>query len=371
MEKELFKGIFTLIGVTVGAGVIGLPYVVQKAGFLTGLVVIVLITLIMILVNLYLGEILLRTRVKHQLSGLAGLYLGKLGKHLMVVFNTLSIYGALVAYVIGAGLALKAIFGYNEFIFSIVFFIFLAIVVFFTLNIFEYVQNILNPLKLIALLLLCTFLLKFINLSNLNSFDAAKLLVPYGVTMFALTSFSIIPEINQEIKNKINLKKAIIYGGIITALIYILFVFVVVGSVSGNINQVATVSLTNFGGNISLFANLLALFAMTTAFVGLSFALKENFTLDYKFSNLMAWLMVIIIPLFLFLFKIGSFIFFLDVSGSFAIGIILFLILIMHSHAKKIGLKKPEYELKDNWFVKGSLYFLIILGMVYVAFTVI
>src|SRR3989338_2364411 len=118
MKKDLVLPIWALISITVGAGIFGMPYVVQKAGLVTGLVVILFVAALMTLINLYLGEILLRTREKHQLSGLAERYLGKNGKIIMFLANALSIYGALTAYALGAGAALKALFGGSDFIYS-------------------------------------------------------------------------------------------------------------------------------------------------------------------------------------------------------------------------------------------------------------
>ena len=178
MQKELLEGIWTILSITIGAGVIALPFVVAKAGFLTGVLVIIVLGLLMILVNLYLGEILLRTRIRHQISGLAEIYLGKIGKPFMMIFNALSLYGALVAYIIGAGASLHGIFGGNELIFSIIFFILLSIVIFFGINFFAKVEFILNPLKIIFLLVLVFSLVKTINFSYLANFDFYKLLIP-------------------------------------------------------------------------------------------------------------------------------------------------------------------------------------------------
>src|SRR3989338_5036924 len=117
--KELFNAVWTLVAITVGAGIFGLHYVFSKAGFYTGLVVMVVAGLLMLIISLYLGEVILRTKGKHQLSGLAERYLGNKGKLVMFGANILSIYGALAAYIIGSGQALAAIFGGDSTIFSV------------------------------------------------------------------------------------------------------------------------------------------------------------------------------------------------------------------------------------------------------------
>ena len=81
MEKEFWGAVWTLISVIVGAGILGIPFVLYKSGFLTGLVVIILIGLVMLLINLYLGEIILRTKGRYHIGGLANIYLGKYGQY--------------------------------------------------------------------------------------------------------------------------------------------------------------------------------------------------------------------------------------------------------------------------------------------------
>src|SRR3989338_3789267 len=110
MEKRFFGAIATLVGTTIGAGVLGIPFVVAKAGILLGLIDIIIIGAAIMMVNLYLGEVVLRTKGKHQLTGYAQKYLGNKGKSIMALTMVFSIYGALTAYIIGVGEALASVF---------------------------------------------------------------------------------------------------------------------------------------------------------------------------------------------------------------------------------------------------------------------
>lgn len=96
---------------SIGAGVLGIPYVIAKAGFLTGTFSLLALGIIVLLMYLYLGEIVLRTKGNHQLTGYAELYLGKLGKRLMFLTMVIGIYGALVAYLIGSSETLSKLLG--------------------------------------------------------------------------------------------------------------------------------------------------------------------------------------------------------------------------------------------------------------------
>ena len=364
MKKELLNAIWTFVGVTVGAGILSLPYVFSKSGFYTGLLVMSITAVIILIISLYLGEVVLRTKGKHQLSGLAEKYLGKKSKIIMFIANTLSIYGALAAYVIGSSQALASIFGGNTVLYSIILFIVLATTIYFGINILEGFEAIFTPVKIIVSIILSLLLFKFINFSNISGFSFYNILIPYGVSIFAFTGISAIPEMNEELKNKKYLFKAIIIGMIITFLIYLLFIFSTVGSL-GKVGEVATVSLSKLSFGINIFANLFAIFAMSTAFVVLGFALKENLTLDFKVKNFPSWLMVTLIPFILVLTGFFGFARLIELSGAIALGIIFMMILIMHSKAKKFGDRKPEYNLSDNKLVKIILFVILIIGIIH------
>jgi len=79
-KKKFWVATSILVGMCIGAGVLGIPYVAAQAGFLVALVYILLIGAIILAVNLYMGEISLRTKGEHQLIGYTKKYLGEKGK---------------------------------------------------------------------------------------------------------------------------------------------------------------------------------------------------------------------------------------------------------------------------------------------------
>jgi amino acid permease len=76
MARASFEAAATLVGCTIGAGILGIPYVVAQAGFITGAITIILLGALMLMLNLFTGEIALRTEGDHQLPGYAERYLG-------------------------------------------------------------------------------------------------------------------------------------------------------------------------------------------------------------------------------------------------------------------------------------------------------
>ena len=125
----------------IGAGILGIPYVVAKAGFWTGILVIITIGFATLLMNLYVGEISLRTKKSHQLTGYANKYLGKKGNFVMIILFVLGMYGAMVAYIIKGGEFLYEILspalGGTPVIYSTIFFIIGSIIVYIGLKAIE------------------------------------------------------------------------------------------------------------------------------------------------------------------------------------------------------------------------------------------
>ena len=112
IRSKFFPALAVLVGTTIGAGFLGIPYVVSKSGFLPGLAYLILVAVFMMFVKFYLGEITLRTKGNHQLTGYAEMYLGKSGKWLKFFAMIFGIYSALVAYLIAEGESLSyVIFG--------------------------------------------------------------------------------------------------------------------------------------------------------------------------------------------------------------------------------------------------------------------
>ena len=129
-NKKFLMAITTLIGTIVGAGMLGIPFVISQVGFVYGSFLIIVLGLAFLMLNLFLGEIVLRTKKPHQLTGYAEKYLGKTGKRFMMVSLLINGYGALIAYLIGEGATLHSIFGWGEpLYYTLIFFVVTFIII--------------------------------------------------------------------------------------------------------------------------------------------------------------------------------------------------------------------------------------------------
>src|SRR3989344_1876407 len=313
MKNGYWSAVASLVGTTIGAGILGIPYVISKSGFFTGALDIILLFILVTVVSLYLAEVVLRTKDNHQITGLAEIYLGRSGKFILLFSMVVIVFGAMVAYTYGASEALTKIFGGNEFFNSILFFSVLSLIFYFGIKIFEKFESMITVMFILIIFLICLIGISSFSLNNLTEFNITKIFVPFGVILFATTGFLVIPEMKKELSNKRDYKKSIIL-------------------------------------------------VMGTSFVSMGFALKNSFKLDYKISPLKSWILVILFPLILIFFRLGDFIRVMEYSAIIGSGLLITCILIMHSKSVKYGKRDPEFHIYGPVWLKALILILLIAG---------
>ena len=371
MEKRFLEAVATLIGATMGAGMLGIPYVIAKSGTAVGLAHIIIIGTAVILINLMVGEVATRTRGNHQLTGYARKYLGVTGKRLMALTMAAGIYGALLAYLIGAGTALNAIWPQLPPIAgSLAFFAIASAIIYLGLEAVEKSELLLAFLTLtvITILIAAAITSSKFSAANFTITNFGNSFMPYGVVLFAFLGAVAIPEMKEELgKNKALLKKAIIIGGIVPIVLYSLFTIAVIGISGASTSQIATVDLGARLGYIrAIFANLFAVLAMSTSFIALGLALNEMYAYDYKLHRNAAWILTCIVPLAAFLFGVKSFVAVIGIAGAVAGGTEGILLIKMHSkaQAKKTGIK-PAYVIRTSGLLSAALGIMFLTGIIY------
>jgi tyrosine-specific transport protein len=353
-KKRVFSAIATLAGCTIGAGILGIPYVVAKAGIVTGLINIALVGIIFIVINLCLGEVTLRTKGKHQLTGYAGKYLGKVGKYIMFIAVIIGDFGAIIAYIMGGGTAISSLFGISELFASTIFFAIMATLIFFGLKAIEDSEAIATPILLTMLVFFIVMAFIKFNPNNFSGFNGKSFFVPFGVIIFAMIGTAAIPEMREELsKNKKSMKKAIIIGTLIPLVLYALFAVAIVGVHGLNTNEIGSMNIADIiGENLSFLGALFAIFNMATSFLAIGLALKEIFWYDMGMKKNHAWFIACVFPFIFFLlikfFDLAGFITMLDISGIVGGVTSAIIILFMTLKAKNNGERKPEYEIKIN-----------------------
>ncbi|MEK9207529.1 MAG: aromatic amino acid transport family protein, partial [Patescibacteria group bacterium] len=324
---------------------------------------LVFIFLIILFINLLLGEIILRTKGHHQLTGYAYKYLGNKGRKLMCLSQVFGIYSALIAYLIGISTSINFIFNYGNLNFTLLIGIIIWIIFSFIVSFrISFIRKLLGygSLAIIFLILIISFI-KFpqINYENFKGFSLDNIFLPFGVILFAFLGFSAMPEIEEYLHGKEKLlRKSLIIGTCVPFVIYLIFMFLIIGVYGNSIPELATLAM-------GVIIMVLGILTMSNAYLALSAALKDMYILDFFISRKKAWVFVVGVPLVLFVIlnwiQFTSFITIISIGGVVSGGLTGILILLMVKEAKKKGNRKPEYSLK---FPK---YILFLIGLVFLA----
>ncbi len=344
--SKTFTAVATLIGTVVGAGFLAIPYVAMHAGLSITLVHIVVAALIMMLAMLYIGEVVLRTRAVHQLTGYAEKYTGKLGRKVMFVSYIVGVYSALVAYIIAQGEALSYLFfSTTQFHFELglVFWIVLSLLCYRGIRALKEGESIGVVLVMILIIALTVLAIPHINYNNLTYTNLQNAFLPFGVVFFAFIGYSIIPEIAQILgKDRKYLKRSIVTAYVLVAIMYIVFTTVVLGYKGADTPEIATIGLGK------PFA-LLGIVTLFTAYLALSTTMMDTFRFDFKKSRRESWSYTVLIPIAIYvvleLVNSASFITLLTIGGIISGGLTLMLTFMMIYNAKKYGDRTPEYSM--------------------------
>ncbi len=364
-NKELITAISIIIGTVVGVGFLGLPYTAAKAGFFVTAGYLLVFGSLILLINLYFGEVILRTRGEHHLIGFTQKYLGKTCKDIMFVLVTMAIFSALLAYMIGVGESLSFLF-FGDLTYQIEFGALFGFAMSYLL--WRGVKSLRKYEKIgVGALIVLLFLIAFlysgkIDYSNLMTFNKSYFFLPLGVVLFSLIEFFSLPAVARVLKkNKKQTKKAIVIGTAIIIFIYLFFTLIVVGVAGENTPEVSTIAF----GPLFIAIGIITMF---TSYLALGTALERILMIDYRNKKRRAWFKTAIVPIVLFLilnfFEFLTFIDILSIGGVIAGGLIVIMVLAIHQKAITLGNRNPEYKISLNKLLAISISLIFILGII-------
>ncbi|KKR08567.1 MAG: Aromatic amino acid permease [Parcubacteria group bacterium GW2011_GWC2_39_14] len=371
MKLGFWEAIAAMVGTMIGAGVLGLPYVISKVGLSIGLVMLLLLGVAALILNLMLTEVVLRTTASHQLAGYAKKYLGVIPYRFETLAVIIGTYGGLTAYLIGEGKVLSILLGGKELTYSLFFFVIISFLLLFEIK----------TIKIFGLIIVCCLLVVVfaivllgggsLKIENMNYSDFSNIFIPYGVILFAYGGAAAVVTVRQILRrNEKKILPAVLIGTLIPIVIYVIFTLVIVGVTGRATTEIATVGLGQaLGPWMLLFGNLFAFFAMGSVFLNGGLILREFYQYDFHIHKIWAWLLVISVPLVLFLFVAHDFVKTMGVAGGLAYGITGITIVSLFWKAKQKGDRQPEFSLPRFRIIGSVLILTFILGMIYTLVT--
>jgi len=366
MNIKKFEAIAILVGSTVGAGIFALPYAFEKLGFLHGLIFLFFLTLAVCSVELCYAEMILRTNGIKEMAGYVDLYVGKLGRYLISFSLIVGITSAMTAYLIGVSTYLQSIFGGEQYVWGIVFWAIGALVCYLGMNVVGRLELIMSAGLIILVGYLSYLSFPYIEPAHITGFASKELLAPFGIILFAIGGASAIPTMRKILGgDSAFLKKAIILGISIPALIYAIFAFIVLGVCGDEVSSEAIIGLSKILGNkILLVGGFFGILAMSTSFFATSYVLREHFRNDYRLPKFFAWLITLSLSLCLFLSQ-SQFTEIIGFAGAVITGFQGIILITAYYHARKKGERKPEFTFNLKKYIAGLIYAVFIIGIIF------
>ncbi|KKP42375.1 MAG: Tryptophan/tyrosine permease family [Parcubacteria group bacterium GW2011_GWA2_33_14] len=353
MLKDIFKNyiypIAVMSGSIIGVGFLSLPYITSKVGIFIMLFYFVFLTALVICLHLIFTDITLKTPDFKRFPGFVGFHLGAWAERVTLVLMIFGAFGILLVYLIVGGQFLTSLLspflGGSLLDYIILFFAVLSFILYFGIKTISKIEF--WALSLFAILFAIIFIkgASHINFNNFFLFPeggkltAAYFFMPYGAILFSLWGTGLIPEVEEMMRGKKKLlKKVIVISTLIPAIIYLLFVFLVVSITGPSTTESALVGLESFFGrgvfSLALFIGVITTF---TAFVTQGLLLKKMFMYDMNIKEFPAWVFTCFVPLILFLLGFNSFLSLISFIGGVFLGINGIFILLIYN---KIGGKK-------------------------------
>ncbi|EKO3548358.1 amino acid permease [Vibrio fluvialis] len=366
MQSKLLGSTLIIAGTTIGAGMLALPLASAGIGFSTSLIIMLALWALMAFTALLMVEIHQYADKDATLHTLAKQILGNKGKWIATFAMLFLFYALCAAYIAGGGAQFTN--RISEFTGlevsgptgTLIFTLIVAAVVTIGTGTVDRVNRLLFAGKMVAMVMVLTFLAPNVSQSYLLSMPLGQGLIVASIPVI-FTSFgfhgSIPAIVNYLDGHTPSLRKAIVVGSAIPLVIYVFWQVVTLGVVSqpdlvnnaglsaliGTLSQ--TVHQSNLGHVIGIFADL----ALLTSFLGVSLGLFEFMgdtirKKDGNMNRIVASLVTFTPPLMFALFYPQGFIMALGYAAIALAVLAIFLPLVMVARVRRQANNNDYYQ---------------------------
>jgi tyrosine-specific transport protein len=348
------RAIRVMVGTMIGVGMLALPYAVAQVGFVLGIAALVLVGVLSAIVLELYADLVLARGGKARFIHVVGRELGSFGTWVASASFIGSMYGALLAYCISGGMLLRvaifSVFPLTPFEAMISFLTLAAVSTVGGSLLVARVQRFLLPTFLGLLAVLSVFALPSIELSNFSGYAPEHLGTALGIMVFAFLGMSSIPEARDFLGRAAGTLPTLVRKAVaIVAVVYVMFVSVVIGVTGSATTENAIPGLKNvLGHNLYLLATWIALLIVLSVFMNIATSLTNTYLYDFRFSFATSWVLTMSVPLIFVLLGMSSMSTALNISGGILGSITGITMLIAYERARmsaelsKQGLRMPQ-----------------------------
>ena len=178
LNSRFLQATFLLAGTIIGVGMFALPFVFAKSGFWLATLELLLLTFVTIMMNLFYGEVILRTPARHLLPGFVRLYLGKKLFYIESFSAFVGFSGGIFVYILLGGTFLGNLFGFSAGLGQLLFFAAGALLVLANLKTETKVNYVLTVFLVLFIIILSGLSLRHFESANMVSgFDLKNIFI--------------------------------------------------------------------------------------------------------------------------------------------------------------------------------------------------
>ncbi|MFA5052336.1 MAG: aromatic amino acid transport family protein [Patescibacteria group bacterium] len=339
-KRHFIFALAMFVGTIIGVGIFGLPYVGARVGFPVMIGFILIMGALAVVIHIFFSELAAKTTGLHRLPGYAEIYLGAGAKRATLIIQLLNLFGALLAYLIIGGQFLAYLFGGSVYLYTFIFLLLGALLIWRDQQSIGTVELILLVIFVLVVIFFSVLGFGHVQSDHLGTTDWRYIFLPYGVVIFSLWGTSIIPEVKEMLGgDRRQLRKLIMWGIGISAVIYLLFMTVVIG-VSGPQTTSDAISglRVSFGDWVLKIGYVFGILTTFTSFITLGLTVKKLFWYDYGVPKRIAWFVAVTVPVLMFVSGLKDFITVIGLTGAVMLGLEGIIITIIY-----LKIKKKEY----------------------------
>ena len=223
-----------IVGTMIGGGILALPIITAKLGFVIGSILIFLVWSIMTYTAVVISDISCSMPYGSSFKTIAERYLGKGGGIVASIAFLILMYFISTAYISAAASSLSSSFpNLDEKASSLIFVVIFGSIVVLGTRFVDYANRFFIILKILVLVILCVVFNSYIEVPNLfvTPVDlGVSLIIAIPVFTTSFTSHIIVPALSDYLgKNAKDMKRIVIIGSIIPLILYIIWVFTILG----------------------------------------------------------------------------------------------------------------------------------------------
>jgi len=376
MYKNIILPASLLAGTILGAGFFALPFVFEKAGIVTGLFYLGLFSACFVFIHLMYADLILKTeggRNFHRFPGYAKIYLGNWGFWTSILMTIVGMLFVLTVYLILSISFVNLIkpigLDISDASKLLIFWLFGSAAIFLGIRRIVLSEFLITGGIIVIILIIFGYGLNhFGKIISLPAFNLQNIFLPYGAVLFALAGRVAIPAVVsyfQKIRRPLaEIKKPIILGTLLPALVYLLFVFGIWGlsevvsedAISGLVGQIPKEILALIG--------VFGLISLWSSYIVIGLDIKNALKFDLKFPKILAGLAVVVLPPLIYFWGFQSFLTLVSLIGGIFIALEGIFIVLMWLRARKMKSEEVIFK-KLNPLIIYALIMIFIGGILY------